>query len=453
MIRKLCIVLTIIYMCISHSQASTISNDVSGSGLAYSLIKMPDNSRVSVQIAYPGRWAFDEGKNQAVPYIGAQLLLAGGAKDYSASEVLELFEDMNSEGNLIPTADYVIGTLHFSPQHQDETLKIVNAHLRNPSLDEQWFDRIRGQFSSQIKETRVTAQSKGFEAMRWAVFGDQAVRASLSLDEANMIEEVTLEEVANWVKTVFNRSGVTIVVAGDLDVNKANTIVDTLFEGFPVGDAIDQLSVDTDFSPERILMHVPDAKTSTLSFIAQLPPTREGSEFEDILLANSLGGGTKSVLFDAVRTKLRASYSFGATITGFSRDARILLLSGQVETEKINEAEQVIRQSYTEFRAKGPKADLQKLKDPLRKNLKVSLEDTGSTSFSALMAKLDGRDIAQEFSLLEELEAVSKESMMQRLTTSFPTMDDFTVVVSSPDAGALEKACVITEPKQIVDCQ
>ncbi|ASJ76316.1 M16 family metallopeptidase [Granulosicoccus antarcticus] len=453
MIRNIGIFLAIFFLCSAHAHASSISDEVSDSGLAYSLVKMPDNPRVSVQIAWPSHWAFDEKLNQAVPYIGAQLLLSGGAGDYSAGEALERFEGMNSEGHLMPTTDYLFGTLNFSPEHQDEMLKIVNAHLRNPALDERWLERARGQFASHIKEIRLNADTKGFEAMRWAVFGEQPIRTAISLDEPNMIEEVTQDEVATWAKSAFNRNGVSIVVAGDLDTEMANTIVDALFKDIPEGEQLSEVAVATDFSPKRILMHVPDAKASTLTFIGKLPPSREGSELEDILLATSLGNGPQSVLFEAVSTKLQARYGYGAGIVSFTRDTRLLVLSGPMEASKINEAEQVIRQAYTEFRADGPSGDLQQLKQPLKENLTVSQEDASSMSYAVLMAKLDERDIAKGFSLQEELEAVSEKSLKQRLTSSFPTADDFIVVVSSPDASVLKDACVITEQRQAMNCK
>ena len=453
MIRKMCVLVVILFLGSSYSQASDISSETSDSGLPYSLVKMPDNPRISIQVAWPSRWAFDEKLNQAVPYIGGQLIFAGGAEGYSASKVIELFEDMNSEGQLSPTVDYVFGSLHFSPEHQDETLKIANAHLRSPTLDEKWLERIRGQLLTYINEVRNRADSKGFEAMRWAVLGTQPLRAAVSLDDAGRIEDVTREDVATWAATTLTRSGVSIVIAGDLDSDTANTIVDALFEGVPEGDNVKEATIETDYTPKRLLMHVPDAQTSTLSFVGKLPPTREGSESEDILLATLLGGGAQSVLFDAVRTKLRASYGYGAGMAGFTRNDRFLFLSGQVEAGKIDEAEKVVREAYSEFRANGPSGNLQELKQPFLDNLKVSEEDTGTTAYSVLLSMLDGRDVVNDFSLRDELEAVSEESLNKRLTSAFPVADDFIVVVSSPDAAALKDACVITEQKQAMECE
>ncbi|MFK7995824.1 MAG: hypothetical protein AB8B87_16935 [Granulosicoccus sp.] len=51
-----------------------------------------------------------------------------------------------------------------------------------------------------------------------------------------------------------------------------------------------------------------------------------------------------------------------------------------------------------------------------------------------------------------ELDALTTQSLQQRLSSAFPEADDLLVIVSSPDAEALGNACVITKPEQAIDC-
>lgn len=450
--RQISVMMLVLILSACQSQGLKVSDEVSISGLGYSLIQMPGNSRVSIQIAWPSYWAFSKDENQAVPYIGTRLLLAGGAEKYPAGEVVERFADMNSVAYLTPSADYLLGVIHYSPEHQKETLEMANAHLRKPTLDKRWLKRIRDEFSEQMKEARTNPENKGFEALRWAIFGEQPIRSALSLDEMNIIDDVEQADIVVWSKNVIVRAGVSIVIAGDLTKQSAGDMVDTLFEGLPEGQVANDVPIDANFSRKRILLHTPDSKTSTLSFIGKLPPAREGSGFEDLLLNAALGTGSHSVLFDAVRTKTRASYVFGSSIEAFSRDQRILVLSGQVETSKLAEAEKAIREAYTKFLEVGPGDGLQQLKERFRENIKESLKDTGAMANSAMMAKLDGKKTTDILTLQDELNAVTVQSLKQRLNVDFPVTDELIVVVSSPDETALSDACVIKTPRQAVDC-
>lgn len=453
MTRTVCMALLLLMLSACDSGKLQVHEGVSDTGLAYSLVEMPGNKRVTIQVAWPSNWAFDQAGNKAVPYIASRLLLAGGTQEFPPSVVEERFADIKSEGFLMPTVEHVYGTLHYSPEHQDETLRIVNAHLQSPTLDEKWLERIRDEFSGQMNEARPKAVSKGFEAMRWAVFGSQPVREFLSLDVPDMIDEVTREDVEKWVESTIRRNGAIIAVAGDLDVKQAGLIVDSLFDGVPEGKVGKSGSVKADFSPRRIVMHDPEAEVSTLSFIGKVPPAREGGEFEDLVLSRALGGGNDSVLFEAVRTELRASYGYAAGFQGFTADNRFLMLSGQVETGKVAEAENVIRQAYARFREEGPDGDLQQLRKPFEESVNESLKDTGRMAMTAVVARIDQMPLTKILGLQDELKAVTEQSLRQRLSESFPDADEFIVVVSSPDEDALPGACVITNPEQAVDCR
>lgn len=437
-----------------QTHAQKISEGVSDNGIAFSLVEMPGNSRVTVQIAWPSEWAFNSDNNQAVPHVASQLLLAGGAKDYAPAQIIELFQDMGSEGYLAPQVEYVIGTLHYSPEHQEDTLTIVNAHLKNPSMDQRWLERVRDQFAQQMNEQGPGADS--FDALRWSVFGDQPARAALSPGSADIINSVSQEDTRTWARTVLTKSNPVVVIAGDLDTKAASKITDTIFQGVP--DANDEgkpgnaTSVEADFSPKRLLVHNPASDVSTLSFVGPLPAIKKGAEFADLLLLTELGQGAESILFNAVRTKMRAAHGYGAGISAFTTDTRFLVMSGQVETSRIEEAETVVREAYARFLNDGPFSDLAELKEPIMNNLREAEKDTGASSYSVLQAIVSKQPWTLESSAIEQLEATTEELLKERLSSAFPAPDELFVLVSSPDASALPDACVISQPSEAVDC-
>ena len=202
--------------------------------------------------------------------------------------------------------------------------------------------------------------------------------------------------------------------------------------------------------PRRILLHMPQADVSTLAFVASLPPTREGGEVEDLLLTHALGGDDQSALFDAVRTQLRASYGFGAGVSNYTREHRILFMAGEVDTNQVAETEAVVREAYATFRANGLEGDLADRKAPLASRFSELADVVAVQANSALESALDG--YPAERSPKDELEAVTEASLNERLNTAFPSMDEFIVIAVSPDAEALPEACVIMTPREAVDC-
>jgi len=429
-----------------------LSEQVSPSGLPYTHINMPGNPRITIQVAWPTNWAYSSDRNSVVPRLGTRLIFAGGATGYPAGETLERINDIGTEGDLWPAADYVFGVLHYSPEHQEESLKIANAHIENPALDETWFQRVRDQYAGQMNEARAAPKQQGFQAFRWAALLDTPLRDALSIPDAGVIENVKLSEVREWSKTVFKRNGAIIAIAGDISAVAAGAAVDKLFKDLPEGEATAVGSSETYFSNKRILLHAPESPTSTLSFFGKLPPASEGSYYQDRLIADGLSGGFDSGLNGAVRTELRAAYNFGAGVEEVSNEHQMIVFSGEVETAKIAEAEQAARKAYADFRANAEIKKLTDLKKPYETGLKKDLKDTGSVAYDAVISKIYGMDSSRALKLLEEIEVITEQSIKQRLNTAFPKVDELIVVVDSPDADALPDACVISTSEDALDC-
>lgn len=453
---KLMLVLLVLSLSACQAKQSVVTEQNSNSGLAYTLISMPGETRVTIRIAWPSNWAFSGERNQAARYIGPRLLLTGGAEGYKAIDVEERFSEMGSEGEMQATIDYLLGSVHYSRKHQDETLKIINAHLRNPSLNAQWFDRIRDQLALEMNAAEASAESQVFEALRWALFGEQPIRAALALDEQDVIEleQIKTGDIATWAKSVIKRNGVVITIAGDLNAAEAGAAIDSLFDGVPDGDVTERGSVVADYSPKRLLLHAPESASSNLSFFGKLPGFDEGSELEDTLITQVLSDYLDEVLYGDLGEEARALYSYNAVFSAFTADQRFILLTGPVATENIADAETVLLKAYKEFRSNPPISDddLSQLKEPYRKRFKKFSKNTGSNSNSALMAKLHGMDPARALNLQDELDAVTMQTLKRRLQTAFPSVEEFFVLVDSADATVLPLACIIKTPEEALNC-
>ena len=360
---------------------------------------------------------------------------------------------MGSEGNIyVAAVDHMIGELTFAPDELDETIEIANAHLRAPSLDQVWFDRIRDGVQQNMTAAQAQPAHAGFDAVRWAVFAEQPLRDSLSLDGPTTFQELTREDIVEWHRETFTITPAEIVVAGDIDAAAAGKAIDKLLFGLPEGRSPKMSKAQPDYSPKRIVLHIPDAETTTLSFIAPLPATRFGNELEDLILLQALGGDDQSALFKAVRTELRASYSFVAGMANYTRDLRIMYMSGEVEADMLSEVETAVRDAYKDFRNTNSWDDL----DARKGSLNASFENLPSffvdQARSEIQSGLDGFVAGRSLSLTEELAAVTEQTIVERLNNGFPSTNEFIVVAVTSDADALPGACVITTPSDVVEC-
>ncbi|WP_189470054.1 M16 family metallopeptidase [Litchfieldella qijiaojingensis] len=399
------------------------------------------------------RWLLIQIDALQAALVGAELMLAGGAQGYPAGDVGERLADLNVDGSLYGLAsDHIVGELVFERDDISEVVEIANAHLREPLLDQAWLNRISDGVEQNVTEERSQPAAAGFEAARWAVFGEQPLRNALSLHGLDAFEELARDDILAWHAETFTRTPEAVTVAGAIDAEAAGLALDSLFEGLPEKGRSMTRDVAPDFKPRRILLHMPEAEVSSLAFIAPVPSTRQGGEVEDVLLINALGGDDQSVLFNAMRTNLRASYAFGAGMDNFTRDHRIIVMAGEVDTSKIADAESVVREAYIKFQKTGLEGDVAERKAPLKAYLSEINDFVIDLAGVELQNSLDGGDPGRVQNSIDELEAVTEVSLSERLKNAFPKIDEFTVIAVSPEADSLPDACVITTPREAVDC-
>ena len=429
------------------------SSEVSPGGIEYTLLHMPESDEVAVNVAWPTDWAYREDTNQAAALVGSELILAGGAEGHPAGEVGERLADLNAEGSLYGVAsDHIVGELIFERDDISEVIEIANAHLRKPLLEQAWLSRISDEIEQGVTEERSQPAAAGFEAVRWAVFGEQPLRNALSLHDLDAMDELTQDDIIAWHTETFTRTPEAVTVAGAIDAKAAGDALDALFEELPEKRREVQQTVSPDFTPRRILLHMPDAEVSTLAFIAPLPPARKGGEIEDAILTHALGGDDQSVLFDAARMQLRASYSFGAGMDNYTREDRILVMAGEIDTNQAADTEDLVREVYATFRQNGLEGDLTDRKAPLVSYLSDVANLVAVQASNELQSALDGFQPGSSLNTLDKLEAVTESSLNERLDKAFPNVDEFIVIAVSPEADALPEACVITTPREAADC-
>jgi zinc protease len=452
MIRTLCLMFCLIILAGCKSEPPIITDEISPSGVHYTLIKMKSNDEVSVQVAWSTDWAYRDGLNESVPYVAKDLILAGGAEGYKPGEAGEKFADLKAEATINPMSDFVYGGLKFKKSNMTETLKIANAHLRAPMFDQGWLSRIAGDWKNRTVEGLEKPESRLFNTMRWAILGNQPLRTFLSLDQPEDFETIDRAQIVKWHQEVFTRQPKAVVAVGELSSDEAGRIVDKLLAGLPAGSHTISSKEEMNFKPRRILLHFNEAKTSQLLFIASIPPTREGKEMEDILATSVLGSGARSILFEAVRTELGASYDFSAAIDNFSHNDRFMFMLGQVETTKLAETERAVRKAYADFKQNGPNADLATWKSLFYGPFENLWNTPESAASAAIQVKIDGQLSSRVNELRREIDAVTLDSIKSRLASAYPAADGFVVVAISPDASALPDACVIRSPEEVVNC-
>ncbi|MEY8880914.1 M16 family metallopeptidase [Donghicola sp. XS_ASV15] len=409
--------------------------------------------QVAMTIAWPTDWVYDAGNNPAVPHIAAQTILSGGTEDLRPQDVMTFFNDHNAFGRLDATVDHVIGRLVFAPEDRPQVIAIANEMLVTPQLDPDWVTRMTEDFRARVEDSWTQSSTHMWVLARRAILGDVPIWRGIDLPDRSVIAQVTPADLKAWHATTIVGNNLTIVVTGALSAQDAGEAVDSLLAGLPDGPAVQKPTTEPDFEPITVLLHRPEAEKTLVAFTGELPSADRGHDFETHLALQLFARSGDGPLFEAVRTNLRASYGFGAWYANMNRAIRVLNIAGEVETAKLQETVDVVRETYSAYRT-GPETQaFAGMRDDLAADVKENTQNPDVAADVILQLALDGLDPAQATPFEQQVKEMTPQALTDTLTTAFPAAQSLSVIAVSADADALPGACVITEIAQIERCK
>jgi len=397
-----------------------------------------DVSDITIVMAWPSDWAYDATVNPAVPT--------------RPQDVMELFNDNNAGGWLTPSTDFIYGELGFPKEHIDEVVSIAAEMLATPQFDEAWVDRIKQNIEGNQADSRQDTGIRMWETARAAVLGDQPILDSLGLISPENINAVTVDDLRDWHARTLTQTDVIIAVTGAISEADAGRAIDQVLAGLPVGAPVPQPAIDLNIPPKRVYLHLPEAEKTTLGFLSQLPPTSEGGDLIDLLALAHFSSGLESPLNKAIRTELRASYGFQAGYANYDRAMRVMFIAGEVESEKLNEAVDVILETYESHRIAPDLEGFDSLKEQSVIGTKENVDYVDVAANTILQFVMDGQDPTQTPRLDEVMAEITQDDVINRLADIYPAGDQLFIVAAGPLPDGFEGACVVTSPQDAFDC-
>lgn len=422
-------------------------------GHVFHFVQRPDANVVALHMAIPMDWTLQPGKNPVVPQIAADAMTSGGAEGYSPSDILETMQDLHAEAFLFPDKATLRGGINVEPEDIDPVMKLANAVLRAPNFDPVWFQRTKDSWITSVREQMVLPRQQGNLALRLAVAGDSPYTAAMSPSDPALIEAVTVDMARQWHKETLAFGAAIIAVAGPITSAEAGVMVDKLLDGLPMDKRSFAKPVLPAYRPKQVLLHDPKAEKTSLAVMLPMPKLGTDDDLMDAVAALALAADEQSILFQKIRTELRATYGLAFSLDQFSHDTTFLSLLGEIETAQTQAVRDMVLQTLDEMKSKPLPAELvDRYKGMIEGSLPDLHNNTTEHARTMVDSALQGADPFSITRMQAILNLVSPSSIQNRWVQKYPPADQAMVMVVSPDAAALPGACVITAAVQVLTC-
>lgn len=433
-----------------------VSSHNTKAGHAFHYMKMLDAKEVVIILTWPHDW-IDQGGAVAVPYVGENLMLSAGAGERDAATLTADFEDLNAVGNLDATADHMVGVLRVAPRNLAAAVDLARDVLVSPRLDDRWRKRLQQSLKARLLEQHQQLINETWIAAARFLLGNGPLNDFSSLYPANLYDDVSLAGIERWHATTFSIDGVKIAAAGPIDPTVVADAIDRLLDGMPKNaprDTPREKPAVPGSSGKTILLHKPDAEKAVIAVIGPIPPTREPGQFLDLFASHSLGAGKQSRLFEAIRTKLRASYGPRAGLYNYSQDVRTIYFDSEADDQRVGDVYAAFRDTYETLRINGITVEeFERIKEALVANLNEAQKNPGIMA-SVLMGFLLDDDplIHRAGELPEMIEAITLDEVNAALQDRLPAFDTMVRVVATSNADAVNADCVVKSIADVDRC-
>ena len=216
------------------------------------------------------------------------------------------------------------------------------------------------------------------------------------------------DRTAAFHREAFSPANLVIAAAGNVEHENLLGLVAAINElsaaGFPIphsGLRAPHLAAPV------IVEHRPDLEQAHLIMATPTVSGRDPRRYAADMLANALGGGTSSRLWQSIREERGLAYSVGAS-TGMFLDCGFFAVSAATSPEQAGEVADIVADEIAAIVRGGITEDeLELMKDQARASILLGLEDSaGRAATLAQCEMVHGRQISIE-ETLAKLEAVT----------------------------------------------
>lgn len=391
-----------------------------------------DNSLpiITMHFAFKGAGAI----NDPADKVGLGQLVSNtldeGAGDRDAKAFQEALENHAIDLSFRNTRDNFTGKIKTLKRHQDLAFELLYDALHTPRFDEEAINRMRASNIMRIQSSRSKQDWMAARLMNAVYFGNHPY-ARNSGGTISGLENITAEDMRNFVETNLTKGNLVVSTAGNLTADEATTLVDKIFADLP------NQSIDYNFDPITPLEtpvkkgFAMDSPQSTVQMIWPAISMTD-PDFHAMRVMNHIlgSGGFSSMLMEEIREQRGLTYGIYSQPVNMDY-ADYMVIQSAMSPENIETMMPVLADILDQLKTQDVDVEvLNDAKNYLIGSIPLRFASTLSLSGAAIRMQLDGRPIDALDTWGEKINAVTVDDIKRVATRIFANPIPTAMVVS-----------------------
>lgn len=381
-------------------------------GLRVILVQKPDSLASTVLVLVEAGSEYETKEINGLSHFLEHMCFKGTSKRPKAIDISGALDGIGAEYNAFTGQEYTGYYAKAETKHLDLILDVVSDIYLNPTFDPKEIDKERGVIIEEINMYEDNPSRRVQELFSQLLYGDQPAGWDVG-GRKEVIQKLTKEDFLKYRGKHYLAQATAVVVVGNFKEAEMLKKIDAYFSGMPTNGKGKKLPTkEKQLKPEVLVKHKKSDQTHLVLGVRAFDQFDE-RRFALQVLADLLGGGMSSRLFQKVRGELGAAYYVRAGVDLYL-DHGYLETSAGVHNEKTKEVITAILGELARLMKEEVTAEeLKRVKDHLSGGIVLGLESSDSLASYYGGQEIATKEILTPEQLISKIQAVTAKQVRQ----------------------------------------
>lgn len=295
--------------------------------------------------------------------------------------------------------------------HLDKVISIVSDLYLNPVFNSEEIEKEKGVIIEELNMYEDLPPNKVAELLDELMYGDQPAGWPVG-GKKEVIRKLKKEDFLNYRGAHYVAQATTVVLAGNFNEEDAIKKLETVFSSIPVSKKFGKEKTIEKQDKSAVLLQHKALDQTHIVVGCRAFDTFDKRRFALDVLADALGGGMSSRLFQRVREKLGAAYYVGAS-TDYHTDCGQLTVRAGLDNTKVKIVLKAILDEMSRFvNEKLTDEELQRAKDHLSGNLILGLETSDAQAVFYGGQEILTKSVLSPQEVLQNIKSVTADDIL-----------------------------------------
>ena len=391
-----------------NSQIHTLSN-----GLRTVMVPRRDGETVTFMVLIGVGSRYETPRQAGLSHFLEHMFFKGTQTRPTTLEIAEAIDNVGGEFNAFTSEEYTGFFVKVDSKHLERGADVVSDILLRPLFEPEEIEKEKGVIIEEIRMYTDNPMRHVWHLWNEAVFGKHPLGQRIDGSQET-VSSFSRKDFVNYTKKHYHTENAVVAVAGKFNQVKVEKLLEKLMGELAKGAATSAKAAPKK-APAVKMAHEYRKSLDQTHMIVGVPGVSMSDErrWAVGLLSLVLGGGMSSRLFLRIRERHGLAYAV-RSMTETYTDSGMLMTYAGVRTDKAIQAFKMILEEYDRvIQEPVSPEELAKVKNMVRGQMMIELEETNSLAIFAGMQELLTGEIMSPEQKLEKIEAVTIEDVQK----------------------------------------